>query len=326
MPKEIIGGHNCDINERGEKPKFKKYEPITEKKFREILESDFANPDGTMGLWVKNLEDSLENISEKTNDKYNKAINSDNEEHITRLVNADGTVMMESFQKSEGGPYTREDEEFKKDKKKAEELEKKWHKKEKEKNFGELWEKAKTVILNKIIGTEFIVVRASKHDDYENGVDNIIIDKETGNVVCAFDEVSAEEGTEKEAEKSEKVEEKNKEGGATIKYGITVNEEKQIIKKEIKNIPVFYLRLSGRDLVKLLHEMDYKSEKPSEIELNVFDSLINSLKEQLGELKNKDILKDKNREEVEAMMNNLEGFESSLEKMEELRNSFEVNE
>ena len=321
----MMGGQNCDVNEKEEKSKFKEYEPITERRFKEIIKSELESPEGMIELWVKELNNSLKNISKKTNDKYNKAINNDNEEHDTRLVNIDDTIMVESFQKSEGGPYMREDKEFKKDKKKVKELEKKWHKEEKEKNFGELWEKAKTVILNKIIGTEFIVVRASKHDDYENGVDNIIIDKETGNVVCAFDEVSAEEGTEKEAEKSAKVEGKNKEGGATIKYGITVNEENKIIKKEIKNIPVFYLRLSGRDLVKLLHKMDYESEEPSEIELNVFDSLTNSLKEQLGELKNKDIPKDKNKEEVEAMMNNLKGFESSLEKMEELRKSFNVN-
>ena len=320
----MMGGQNCDVNEKEEKSKFKEYEPITERRFKEIIKSELESPEGMVELWVKELNNSLKNISKKTNDKYNKAINNDNEEHDTRLVNIDDTIMVESFQKSEGGPYMREDKEFKKDKKKVKELEKKWHKEEKEKNFGELWEKAKTVILNKIISSGFIVVRASKHDDYENGVDNIIIDKETGNVVCAFDEVSAEEGTEKEAEKSEKVEGKNKEGGATIKYGITVNEENKIIKKEIKNIPVFYLRLSGRDLVKLLNKMDYENEEPSEIELNVFDSLINSLKEQLGELKNKDIPEDENKKAVEAMTVNADKFEKSLEKMEELRKGFDA--
>ncbi len=198
MSKEMMGGQNCDVNEKEEKSKFKEYEPITERRFKEIIKSELESPEGMIELWVKELNNSLKNISKKTNDKYNKAINNDNEEYDTRLVNIDDTIMVESFQKSEGGPYMREDKEFKKDKKKVKELEKKWHKEEKEKNFGELWEKAKTVILNKIIGTEFIVVRASKHDDYENGVDNIIINKETGNVVCAFDEVSAEEGTEKE--------------------------------------------------------------------------------------------------------------------------------
>lgn len=325
MSKEMMGGQNCDVNEREEKPKFKKYEPITEKKFREILESDFANPDGTIDLWAKNLEDSLENIFKKTNNKYNRAINGDNEEHDTRLVNDDGTIMVESFQKSEGGPYERENKEFKKDKKIVKKFTEKCQKEKRERNFGELWEKAKTIILNKIISSEFIVVRASKHDDLENGVDNIIINKETGNVVCAFDEVSAEEGTEKEAEKSEKVEGKNKEGGATIKYGITVNEENKIIKKEIKNIPVFYLRLSGRDLVKLLHEMDYESEEPLEIELEVFDDLINSLEGQLKELLDKDILEDENGEGVEAMIINAKKFSASLEKIKELRKSFNVN-
>ena len=327
MPKEIAGGYNCDENKKN--PEFKKYEPITEKRFREIIESEFGNPEKMIDLWVKNLKNYLENISKKINDEYGVAINSDGEKRDTKLLNEDGTVRMNAFRIGEGGPYKNEN---KNDKKHIEYLEKKWEEEEgwneekKEKNFGELWEKAKTVILNKIIGTKFIVVRASKHDDYENGVDNIIINKETGNVVCAFDEVSAEKGTEKEVEKSEKVEEKNKEGGATIKYGLTVNKEKQIIKKEINNIPIFYLRLSGEDLVKLLHEMDYKSEKLSEIELNVFGDLVDSLKEQLKELEKKAIPDDENKEDVEAMIVNAKKFKYSLGKMEDIRKGFDADE
>jgi len=274
MSKEIVEGYNTGESER----KFTKHESITQKKFKEIIESELGDPERILERWVKNLKNSLENISKKINNEYNVAINSDGEERNTALLNEDGTIRMNAFNKGEGGPYKKEDKD---DKKYIEYLEKEWEEEDgwseekKEKNFGELWEKAKTIILNKIIGEKFVVVRASKYDDYKNGVDNVIVDGE--NIVCAFDEVSAEEGTEKEAKKSEKVEEKNKEGGATIKYGITVNEENKIIKKEIKNIPVFYLRLSGRDLVKLLHKMDYKSEEPSEIELEVFDELIKSL-------------------------------------------------
>lgn len=303
MPKEIAGGYNTNETEKS----FTSHEKMTEQKFREIIESELGCSENIIEAWVKNLNEYLKNISEEINTEYNIAINSDGEDRDTRLVNADGTIMVESFQKSEGGPYAKEDDKFKKDKKKVKILEEKWHKEEREKNFGELWEKAITVILNKIIGTEFIVVRASKYDDYMNGIDTIIIDKETGNVVCAFDEVITEEGTEKEAGKFEKVEEKNKKGGTTIKYGITVNEENKIIKKEINNIPVFCLRLSGRDLVNTLNKMNLKNKEISEIEMDVFNNLNNSLKEQLAELKNKNIVKD-------AMKNNLDGFEYSLKK------------
>lgn len=339
MPKEIGGGYN-DLNTNKEKPEYESHEKMTEEKFKEIIESRLGNPERIIELWVKNLKNSLGNISEKINDEYKTTINN-GEEFDSKLLEKDGTIRMNAFKKGEGGCYKSEGEELTKDKKRIGELEKKWEeewreegkgkegrnwKQEKEKNFGELWEKAKTVVLNKIIGKEFIVVRASKHDDYENGVDNIIVDKETGNVVCAFDEVSTERGTEKEAKKFEKIEEKNGKGGATIKYGITVNEEKKIIKKEIENIPVFCLRLSGGDLIKLLHEMNHESEEPSEIELGVFDDLIDSLEEQVRELKDKDIPEDENKEAVEMMMNNLKGFETSLEKMKELRDGFNADE
>lgn len=325
MLKEIAGGYNCDSNKNEKKSEFTKHESITQTKFKEIIGSKLEDPEKVLERWVKNLKNSLKKISKKTNSEYNVAINNEGEERNTTLLNEDGTIRMNAFSIGEGGPYKKED---KSDKEYIEYLEKEWEEEEgwseekKEKNFGELWEKAKTVILNKVIGSEFIVARASKYDDYKNKVDNVIVDGE--NIVCAFDEVSAEKGTEKEAEKSEKVERKNEKGGATIKYGITVNEEKQIIKKEIKNIPVFYLRLSGRDLVKLLHRMDYESKEPSEIELNVFDDLIDSLKEQLEELENKEISENKNKEEVEAMRANAKKFADSLNRMEELRKDFNV--
>ena len=323
MSKEMIEEYNCE----NEKPEFKKYEPITEEKFRKIIKSEFKiNPEKIIELWIKRLNNSLENISKKTNSEYSKAINDDGEERDSVLLNKDGTTRMNAFNKGEAGPYRKED---KSDKEYIKYLEKEWEEKEgwseekKEKNFGELWEKAKTIILNKIIGSKFIVARASKYDNYKNGVDNVIVDE--GNIAGAFDEVSAEEGTRKEAEKSEKVEEKNKEGGATIKYGITVNREKQIIKKEVNNVPVFYLRLSGKELVKTLNEMDYESKEPSKVELNVFDNLIDSLKEQLEELKSRNLPGNENKEGVKTMMANAEKFEVSLGKIEKLREKFNAN-
>lgn len=59
---------------------------------------------------------------------------------------------------------------------------------EKEKK-GKRLERLKTVIFNKFLGKDSIVVRSSEYDDIINGVDNILIDKKTGKTICAFDEV-----------------------------------------------------------------------------------------------------------------------------------------
>ena len=56
---------------------------------------------------------------------------------------------------------------------------------------GEQLEMLACAILAKNLGEEFIVVRASRHDDRFSNVDTIILDKQTGDLVCAFDEVGA---------------------------------------------------------------------------------------------------------------------------------------
>jgi len=65
-------------------------------------------------------------------------------------------------------------------------------------------EKAITAIFYKIIGSKFLVMRASTYDDYANRVDNVIVDRATGDVVCTFDEVHDAGKGDRRAEKEEK--------------------------------------------------------------------------------------------------------------------------
>jgi hypothetical protein len=92
-----------------------------------------------------------------------------------------------------------------------------------EKNPANITEIATTLLFDKILGDEFIVVRASTFDDYEHGADQLIIDKQTGAVICGLDDVIGHLGDDGGAKKAEKINRKMAKGGAIIKYGATLN-------------------------------------------------------------------------------------------------------
>ena len=167
----------------------------------------------------------------------------------------------------------------------AEEITKKYIE-NKNKDTNALVERAITGVLHNILKSEFLVMRSCVYDDYFNGFDNVIVNKETGDVICAFDEVHDEEDKRYQAKKLEKIKKISQRGGATLKYGVTFKKdestgEKKLIKKTIKNIPVFYLSLSNSELNGLLSGMNFDIDgKASREELAVFDKLLLSLDEQ----------------------------------------------
>lgn len=140
---------------------------------------------------------------------------------------------------------------------------------------GEEMEMLKTAIFHKNLSPDYIVVRTSKYDDYANNVDNIILNRKTGSVICAFDDI-APIGEYYYKEKKRKTLNRNKaNNGATIKYGISVDKEK-IVLSRMNNIPIFYLALGPDMLKKGIEEFgDNKQEKKlfeiliSEIELQI---------------------------------------------------------
>lgn len=182
-----------------------------------------------------------------------------------------------------------------------------------------LLEKAVTVIFHKVLGDKFVVMRSSKHDDYENGIDNIIVNKETGDVVCAFDEVHGETKHGGVERKEEKIKRKAHKGGARIKYGLTFeNDEngvKKMVKKEIANVPTFFLSMEPQDLREVLKNMSSSLEDdPSLAELKVFNQFIVSLENQINILS------------VErlplAVSKNIESFKKSLDIIKNSRDNF----
>ncbi|MBI2626432.1 MAG: hypothetical protein HYW69_02480 [Candidatus Nealsonbacteria bacterium] len=146
--------------------------------------------------------------------------------------------------------------------------------------MGGVWEMLATSILHKNLGKDFIVVRASEYDDARYKVDSVILDRKTGQVVCAFDEIGATTG-ERFEEKRKKVLERNwQRGGADLKYGISMEEragKMELKKGSVYQIPLLYLALSEEDIRRTLQ--DPKQEK------KVFGDFVNSAKEQIKDIK-----------------------------------------
>ena len=147
---------------------------------------------------------------------------------------------------------------------------------------GERMEVLKTALFQKYLGKDFIVVRSSKYDDVKNGVDNVIVDRHNGNLVCAFDEVSvSEEGDPVFEEKKSRVMIKNAQGGAKLKYGFSIKDQK-ITLGPINNIPIFYLAMSPDKIEAALQSFDERG--PSEKDRTAFKSFLDLIMAQVDEL------------------------------------------
>jgi len=220
----------------------------------------------------------------------------------------------------------------KEDNKKIEELQFKFNDNEesfedfenrKENKHGIIFEMLVTVIFNKILKKEFIIVHTSTEDDLTHHADNIIIERKTGNVVCTLDEANVNVGSKRYYKKLDEVESYNKKNGTIIKDGIELNKENKLVETTIKNVPLFLLQISEKRLKEVLEKININlgengSEiNVSEIELEVFDELVESLTKQT-----KMLLNEKLPREVKE---NIKKFEASLEKIEKLREKFNAN-
>ncbi len=161
-----------------------------------------------------------------------------------------------------------------------------------EKNPSNLTEMALTVLLQKQLGDDFIVARSSKYDDYNNGVDQVIVYRPTGEVVCGFDEVIGRDGNDGSEKKKEKLERIMAKGGAYIKYGAKL-EDGKLVRGEIKNVPAFFMGINKSDLRELLDSLKNNPEKNSEAEEKIFLKLLESLESQASGQNLDDSLKEK---------------------------------
>ncbi|MFA5163429.1 MAG: hypothetical protein WC441_02755 [Patescibacteria group bacterium] len=176
----------------------------------------------------------------------------------------------------------------------------------KESDPANLAEMGITLLFNRVLGDKFAVLRASDYDDYENGADNIIVDRESGAVICGIDDVLGRDGDDGSQKKAVKIKNKMDKGGARIKYGAAM-EDGQLTSRSLEHVPLFYFSLSKAELNDLLHSLAENS-KPSAKEKGVYKKLIESLGNQYAQFSaDKSLHRD--------LQKNLASFAPSLEKM-----------
>jgi len=182
-------------------------------------------------------------------------------------------IQMEAFE----GIYPKE--EILDDKIHLKRIEKKWQERnepeEKIDKEGEQLEILKTALFNKFLGKKALIVRTSLYDDVTNHVDNLMIDKETGKTLCAFDEVGTNIGP-IFTEKMVKVLKINtEERGAKLKYGLKlekeINNENKIKLGGRDNLPIFYLALPSLQIKEAIKNAEPSLEKFSDYEKKVFE-------------------------------------------------------
>ena len=164
-------------------------------------------------------------------------------------------------------------EEIKKDSELVKRYEKEWYKNvpteeikgEKLKRSGEKLELLKGSIFSKFLGDEFVVVRASSYDDINNKVDNVVLEKETGNLVCAFDEVAESSGQRYEKKKEQVLGRNSESRGGSLKYGFKLekDEEDQIrlVLGKVDFLPIFYMPLPERHIKEGIKQLTPLGEK-----------------------------------------------------------------
>ncbi|MBP6949011.1 MAG: hypothetical protein KBB50_02985, partial [Candidatus Pacebacteria bacterium] len=185
------------------------------------------------------------------------------------------------------------------------------HRENKEVSKSNQAEMAITGLLHKILKERFLVVRTSIFDDYKNGIDNLILDKETGAIICAFDEVLENEGDRNRgaSKKIEKIKKSAVLGGTRAKYGVSLK-EKKVVRSPARNIPVFYLNIESKDLAELTNDLYYNNQEITSIEKRLFAHLVHSISEQkkmLESLTLPPVMQEKLKE-FEISLQTLKGF------------------
>jgi len=141
-----------------------------------------------------------------------------------------------------------------------------------------------TVLFHKVLKKDYLMVRSSRFDDLRHGIDNVLINKQTGQVVCTLDDVHDTYGVFEKNKKSKTIE-AAKYGGAKIKYGFTY-EDGTLVKRQMKNIPTFFMSMSIDDFKEAFNIVDFKNlDNPSDAELLLFNKLLSCFEGQAQELR-----------------------------------------
>lgn len=162
------------------------------------------------------------------------------------------------------------------DQKLVEKLERKFVQDE-HKNIGELLEIVKTIAFNNFWFKERMVsLRTSKFDDYLNGIDEVIFDRQTHQPLAAVDT------TTNIKEKTEEIIDKIKRG-SQIKYGFYLTEG--IKKGSLNDLPTFIISLKTEELLDFAQKIieHFRGGKVEKIHFQIEKEILESLKRQAEE-------------------------------------------
>ncbi len=233
----------------------------------------------------ENFEPKIENIEEKK-EQLNRFL-----ESMSLQLKAEGMPVEDDCRidmKAFEGVYS--PEAIKKDEEMIEKRRKEWYGSSAESgvgNPGEDLEMMKSAIFYKNLKKDFVVLRSSAYDDIKNGVDNIIIERSTGNLVCALDEVEDTSGKIYEKKKEAVLNRNIERNGVNLKYGLTFEKEGDKMKLklgEMKGLPIFYLALPKDHVEKGIKSFIPSEGQSSDYEKKLFSYFIASLNSQIKAL------------------------------------------
>ncbi len=202
-------------------------------------------------------------------------------------------------------------------------------KEKKEKDPAVIAEMMITLLLHSKLKDRFLVSRSSTFDDYENGVDYVLMDKKTGAVVCGLDQVLGIGQDSGGFKKKDKIENILLKGGARLEYGLTLDddfkEDNELVRKKIKNIPAFFLGISKNDLDKMLvslqkegvdgdfsEDVFSKNKEIKDFSQLILKKIISSLEEQY--VANQKMLEEnEDKEKYAELLKNFDKFKESLD-------------
>ncbi|MCS7183895.1 MAG: hypothetical protein NZ866_00925 [Patescibacteria group bacterium] len=212
-----------------------------------------------------------------------------------------------------------DEDELKEDISKLEEKKKTFEKKDDIITAGEALEILKTAIFNELCSGSLICVRTSEYDDFFNGVDNIIIDKESGEIIAALDEVATIESTERYFEKHRKIVKENTGSGAYIKYGINLDKENiRVIKVlNLRGLPLILISLPENIIWRVVENYNQISVRRGVLKyfIDQIKSLLSSLEAEIR-LRERLLHQRESREEINLIQERINKIKKLLEKID----------
>lgn len=183
------------------------------------------------------------------------------------------------------------------------------HQEHKERSKSGQMEMVTAVLFFKAFKEDFFVARASAYDDYMNGIDTVLINKKTGEIVCALDEVHNHIQSKRKDEKLEKIRKIARKGGTTFRYGIAM-EKGVFVRKSTKYLPVFCIHLGTHELDAMLAHVSTATEPLSDQERELCKIFVSSMQEQskefLVDITSRDVIENNKRaQQALGVMHNL---------------------